>query len=51
MAVKIEQHAHHVKEEWLYLAEYLRKTEDKAEPHQKELAKKMGHFWIVTGPL
>ena len=40
MEVKIKQNSNHVKEERLSLAEELRKTEDKADPHQKELAKK-----------
>ena len=35
MVMKIEQLANHVKEEGLSLDEELRKTEDKAEPHQK----------------
>ena len=40
MVVKIEQHANHVKEERLSLAEELRKTEDKADPHQRNCQKK-----------
>ena len=35
IVVKIEQHANHIKEEQLSLAEELRKAEDKAETHQK----------------